>query len=729
MEQTLNGRRQQDEHVKKVLLWRETLTTMSDERFFDMIRTYLGPVQTPYNKPNLIERLSSVFRKDQSKQRIISYLSDFDFKMLTVIHLICDANQEKIIEFFSGDYTLSEIYAELLSLNERLLIFSYFDQEKGHKVIAINPLLDEALKPYLSLSRLIPSAICAERNFESETLLSPLFIAAFIAYIRTYPDMLKSGFSLKKKDTDRLESIFPAKKELFELLLTAFSNLGIFRIDGKTVTIDLPHLQKFALLPEIWQYAYIATSGAVHLGRTGTRFYSQLLLDLLASVPKAGFTKHSLCAAAFILENSCKYQESRGGGSYFSSLASRRSFTTQDGSQAETDQSSESTEKTPFEAKFKGGKVASLIVESAILLKLFEVQGKTEDGEEIYVPSSLFVDGSSAVSGPKKGLLNINAGTNITIMPGFTLSELIPLSSFLEVSKHSTVTEFYVTRKSAGNAFDLDYTPEKIFELLESYTAYEIPQNLKMNVEEWFKTYSSAMLYKGYVLKVEEKTARVLEKNPNISKYIQLKLAEGIYLLNLPLEQDLSEFMEASCLEFMGSIRTAKSKVEVPSYPVLGEAEGISFEDDSVNEETLASSFAEGKAFKAELLSKLKEKGFNKQIEEMLKVRIEKGIVLSEEQLKADSVRLEILEADGMNYAGKIRLVENAISAGDSIEIMMPADFDGLVLKFYLGKPIAIIKQETDCIVKMSMEEDGEIRLFSISRANKIRLVKTSYFG
>ena len=53
-----------DKKVERVIRWRESLSTMNDEQFFDIIRTYLGEIHTPYNKDKLIESLSEIFRKE-----------------------------------------------------------------------------------------------------------------------------------------------------------------------------------------------------------------------------------------------------------------------------------------------------------------------------------------------------------------------------------------------------------------------------------------------------------------------------------------------------------------------------------------------------------------------------------------------------------------------------------------------------------------------------------------
>lgn len=766
------------ERAERIVRFRESLTLLPDERFFEIIRTYLGQIQSPYNKTNLIEKLSAVFRKEQNQRRIISFLSDFDIKMLSVVSIVSDANQEKITDFFSKDYTLSEIYAELLSLSERLLIYSYRNPETQKKVIGINPLLENALSPYLGLNELLPESVCAVRNLESDFSLSPQFVASYVSFILSNPEMCKNDLSIRKKESERLESIFPERKEVLSLLLNAFLNLGIAKFSEKSLLVDENRLKKFAELSEISQYVYLSAASAVHLGREGLRIQCELLLDVAATIPEKGFTLSSLMNTAFLLSNRNETLGSERKRSSFSKiLEARRTI------DFNFDTNDYSAVKNPGSYS---GKIIEKIINNAIVLGLFSVYGKTESGENIYVRSEVFksdesnknsengtekrtenfgafgsgnfkdgkTESENSADG-KKGLLNINAGTVITIMPGLSLSELIPFTIFLEVQKNSVVSEFEISRKSVSRAFDKNISPDEIISLLEKYSAYEIPQNLKMNIEEWHKSYTSAMLFKGYVLKVDEKTSRIIEKNPNVVPYIQQKLSDGIYLLNIPLDGNIDLFIETSGLEFMGNVKKPERKAESMDFPRLQKGRSIisgslsvfgdvcdvdevdcevggEFEIRKEKEEKLErlkELSEEGNKTKAEFQKILRSLGFSKQQEDVLSARIEKGVILSEEQLKAETVRLEILEADGMNYAGKVRLVENAISAGDSLEIFMPADRSGSVMKTFVGKPILISKNSGDCLLKFQTEPDGDIKLFSVSMANRIRLIKTSVFN
>ena len=49
------------EHARKVLAWRESFLKMEENRFFEIMRMYLGEIKTPYNKQKLIMNLEGFF--------------------------------------------------------------------------------------------------------------------------------------------------------------------------------------------------------------------------------------------------------------------------------------------------------------------------------------------------------------------------------------------------------------------------------------------------------------------------------------------------------------------------------------------------------------------------------------------------------------------------------------------------------------------------------------------
>lgn len=702
-----------EKKAQRIIRWRETMATLNDERFFEIMRVYIGEIQTPYNKDNLIEQISSILRKEQNKKRIISYLSDFDIKILSVIFSVKEPTKDKITDFFKNEYPLSEIYSALLNLTERLIIYSY-KNDVMENIISINPLLEDTLRPFANIKILLPSPCYAEHNFDSPFSLSPQFIAAFISYIYENPEMCKNNSQLKKKDLERLELIFPGKQKILEQLLNAFINLKLVRSSDKGLFIDDNRFLIFSKNKELQQYAFFATAASTRLGREGLRSQSQLLLDIASSVPAEGLTRSSLSRLAFLISNKTEDTESSPAKSRFSRILE-----------------SHNTNSKKIEYS---GQLIDSIIDNAILFGIFAENGKTENGEPILTPGSIIVNSPINLnSEQKKGIVNINAGTNIAILPGLSLEEQLPLVQFMNIKNCSTITEYEITRKSISRAFDKNISKESILEQLAKYNSYSIPQNLEMIIDEWQNSYSSAILYKGFVLKVNEKSERVVEKNPKIQPFIHLKLAPGVFLLNIPFDQDESEFIKSSGIEFMGNVKTPVSNSEAINYPLIRNGTNYWLGDFSKNNDVILSSDDVSSAddFKKTLFDKLKSMELTKQQYEGLSTRISRNVILTEEQLKPETVRMEILEAEGMNYAGKIHLLENAINSGDLIEITIPDEKNSSVINKILGQPLMILKQANDSLVKIAINDEQEtcsIRFYSVSRANHIKIIRTSIF-
>lgn len=708
MQQTEN-----DQKIKRIIRWRETMATLNDERFFEIMRVYIGEIHTPYNKDKLIEQLSSILRREQNRERILSYLNDFDIEMLTVIHSVEKVTKEKLTEFFSNEYPLSEIYSELLNLAERLLVYTYKDKTET-AYIELNPLLEDLITPYLDIEKLLPEPVYSERNFNLQEPLSTSVIAGFISYIYENPEMSKNNTDLKKKDLERLSEIFPDTAEYLPLLLKGLINLKLVKQTEKALCVDESRLEIFAENSELEQYAFLSVAAAARLGREGLRTQTQLLLDVAASLPEQGLSRSSILRMAFLISSKKADSEAAPVQGRFSRIL-----------EAHMNRSSPSE---------YSGQLVDQIIDNAASFGIFVQSGKTENGEPVFVPGQPITKKDAPLSDElKTTALNVNAGTSIAIMPGLPLSNLLPLIQFMNIKSCNIVSEYEITRKSISRAFDRGSFKDQILERISSYTPYKIPQSLEMIIDEWQNSYSSAAIYKGYVLKVDEKTERVIENNPRITPFINMKLAPGIFLLNIPLEQDAAEFIKSSGLDFMGRVKTAVQEKENINYPILGKGKKLFSKSTEENPafKKLKEFRQKEEGFKNSLLKKLEGLELTKQQLEGLTNRINRRVILTEEQLNPETVRVEILEADGINFTGKIRLLESAIQNGDSIEFSIPNEKDPAKIETILGLPLMLAKQTGDSLVKLAInngDDSCEIRFYSVSRATHIKIIRTSLF-
>ncbi len=695
--------------TQRIIRWRETLSTMDDERFFEIMRIYLGEIHTPYNKDKLIEQLSSILRKEENKNTIISFLSDFDKKIITAISFIDKCTQQKLIDFFKAEYFLSDIYSELINLNERLLIYSYKDSETDENFIALNPILEETLLSATDLQSLFPEPTFMERNYDIPFSLSPSFLAAFYSYILENPAMCKNNTEIKKRDAERLSEIFTGHFDCIRLLLTSFFNLGLIKFGEKDIFIDTKKFEKFSQLEETNQYAYIAAASVARLGRQSLQNQAQLLLNTIASIPETGLSINSVFRTAFLI----KYKKSN-----VASLPTQSRFS----------RLLESHKIQPPENLSE--EIIYDIIKNAVTLGLLQEIGKDESENPIVIPGKIFAEKQNPPA-EKKGILNINAGTTIVILPGLSLEELLPLATFLNIVSFNTVCEFEISKKSAYRAFDNGISAQKITELLSSYSAYRLPQSLLMNIEEWKNSYSAAILYKGFVLKVNEKNQRIIENNPKIAPFINIKLAERIYLLNIPLDEEPANFIAQSGLELLSAVKTSKTETESLPFPIInpGKNQFMLKDENFLKEKNITNENSKkAELTKSEFLLYLETLELSKQQKECLTNRIKKNIILTKDQLKPETVRLEILEADGMNFSGKIHLIENAINHSDMLEILIPAENNSGKMEKFFGKPILVIRQATDSILKMQLDNSEETKIFSVSRINHAKIIKTSVF-
>ena len=699
--------------------WTEAISSLPDKQFFNTMRLYLGEIKTPYNKQRLTQQLAAFIKSPEHINSLLTLLDRFDVTVLTAISLIPNASQDTLVNFFHTEYSITEIYAEIINLTERLVIYKE-KSDTGKEFIKINPLIRENLLPYLDSKLIFPDYVPATFSNEDIFSISPNLLAAFITYIRIRGISCKSDGTIKKNDKNRLEEIFPGKENFIQLLMNAFVNLSLVyeTEDGKGYKIELARIRKFAELSELQQYTLLCAAAVSRFSKEGLKKEAQLLIDCLTSIPENGLSRDSILRLAFLVGTFTEDGNALAHKSRFSRIleAARQE------AGAEPEQNAELLDR---------------MIDCAVEFGLLRKIGKTEDNIDLYVSAKeLFTSDttdsrltndslsntSSIHQSPK--VLNIDSTFTVTLLPGLKLKELIPLTDFMLVKKCGVVTEFEITRQSVSEGFDNSINPEIIFERIENNSYYEIPQNLKINITEWYNSYSSAKLYYGYVLKVTDNNITFVEKNPNIQKYIKEKLTEGIYLLNIPAGTNISDFISESSLEFLGNVKTSHTKSEFSTFPLLRSGHRPAVLENKNTTERKQTSISDADKLLKNLKACLKKMDMDTHIKESLEYRISNRLILSENQLKTASVRTEILEADGMDFAGKVHLIEAAVKDEDLMEIQMP-DSDGSGNFFtIMGHPLGISKQPGEAVMRLQIEPTGDIQNLLVSRITHLRRLR-----
>ena len=287
----------------EIMIWQEAFASLPDKQFFNTVRLYLGEIKTPYNKQRLTEQLASFIRKEENLSSLLMLLDVFDVKVLTAISLIPNATQESLADFFHGECSIAEMYAEVINLTERLLIYKQKSPYTEKEYLKLNPLIKDKLLSYLDTTLLFPEFKAETFSIDDVFIITPNLLAAFISYIRIRGISCKSDGTIKKNDQKRLSEIFPGKEKLIQLLMNAFVNLSLV-FEGekeKGFILDLSRMQKFAEFPENQQYALLCAAAVSRFSKDGLKKEAQLLIDCLASIPESGCTLETILRLAFLV--------------------------------------------------------------------------------------------------------------------------------------------------------------------------------------------------------------------------------------------------------------------------------------------------------------------------------------------------------------------------------------------------------------------------------------------
>lgn len=727
-----------DPKVQRIIDWRESFITLPDNHFFELIRMYLGEIHSPFNKQKLIEQLGAFLRKEENRRTIINLLSESDILILAAVYYIPNATTEKLSNFFDKTINFAKLYERLLNLEERLLIYRHGDKNTRKTLISLNPMLEDEILPLLSKKILLPLPVLETRNEEVPLSLTPEKLAAFINFVCTNPGLCKADGTIKKRDCEKLEEIFGSgTAPVFQHIFTAFINLSLVKENLNGYEIDGSRLKSFAGLDEKLQYAYLCVAGIGRFSRTALMSQAKLLLETANSLPATGFARTCVLRTAFLLfekdPSSFSSSERAFGGGRFNSILAR--------AQGEDENSSANSILENPSA------VMDRLCDSATMFGILQEYGKDENGETVFVKGGVLFN--KTVSGTGIGaepelpkVLNIDPAFNVTVFPGLPLKELLPLMRIMDLKQFDTAAVFEITRKSIMRALDSGLAEKEILEIIKKFCAYELPENLLVSIEDWSNSYSSASLYKGYVLKVDEKSTVLVQNNPSISPKISKIIAPGAFLLNVASDEEAQNLIKESGLDFIGSIQTPKSELSGPAFPVFeinrtagsallggGTAQlrsGAISESEGGDSYGVITTDEERKEHFDMLRGLLDKMAITPEQREGLLLRINRKIILTPQQLNADSVKLEQIEANGMDYQGKVHVAESAITQNMMLELeyddkKMP---DGLAI--IVGTPVSVEKNPVDSVVHLVVEPEHEERAFSLGQARNVKRIRGS---
>ena len=695
--------RQQNPQVQKIIEWRETLSGMENQQFFSLIHLYLGEVKTPYNKQNLIEQLSSFIRKEENQNLIFNLLSENDILILNAIYFIQNCSQEKLSTFFSGTFSFAFLYETLINLEERLLIYKKIDSDNKTHCYKINPIIEKKLLSVLKLSALLPNPqvedFQTKINNKNNFQITPLLLGSVYSLVNSNPDLCKIDGTFKKKIQNNFSNIFSSISDSSFIIqiINACKNLSLFTQTENSLEINKSKWNSFSKLSFREQYIYLTISNNSKLTQSDLQKKATLLCAILDNIGSEGFTKKILYRCAYLINEKLSEEN------FSYSSTSRLSFIL-------------NNEKNSTNTNFSNDIFS--IIDNAINFGILVHTSNDIYDDPIYTISNNFIFEQEQIN--QKGLLNIDAGFSATILPGVNLNSILEIIEFMELSRFDTILQMEITKKSCIKSFDAKENPKSICEKLNKFSSHEIPQNLIVSIEDWYENYLSAQIYFGYVLTVTESKQVLIENNPEISSHIKQILAPGVYLLDFDSKEQVQASIEKSQLDFIGNIKNISTEVSGLPFQKINFKKDLF--DKSQVEENPNSQIKDEHL--TELKNHLETMDLTKEQYEDLLNRINRKIIISKVQLRKETVKVEKTEAFGMDFSGKIHVIENAISSRNLIEITYESSNSPEGKNIIIGSPLFLTREVSDTFVDVILEPEKTQKTLSLASAISVKKLR-----
>ena len=707
------------EHAKRVMLWRESFLFLEENHFFEIMKMYLGEIKTPYNKQKLIANLEGFLHKKENLVAIKSFLSDDELEIISAVVFIPDVTEEKLSSFFKNTFTYSFLYEKLLNLEERLILFKTKNENSSQGdsfVIKFNPLLEDTLFDLININRLLPQ-IEFTKTEKPAARITPELISCFISYILENPNIAKQDGTLKKHSLQNIPVVFGDEVKKIEILYKAFLNLGILKETGHGAEVDWSKFSDFLNLSFAEQTVYITISSCSHLSRESLRLHSQIFVDTVKNLSDRVFTLDLFLRTGFLVSAA-----SFDSSSESSFKTSRFAKIIQEGRLRLSEHNNDAVTVSTSGALER-------MFEAAVSLGIIYISGTTKDGskdsETVYSVSD-FLAAPEQCSENLSGMLRIDSSLVVSLMPGFALRDIVPLSKFMSLKKYDKVSEFLISRQRKIRGFENGLSAKEILQILTERTLYEIPETLKVQIEEWNSSYSSASFYKGFVLKVDGKAALAAQHNSVLSPHIHTVIAPGIFLLDVNDDAEAVSLIKKSGLDFIGKIKSVKEENRTAGFFNLKLNGKKNFGCSGFETPSEIIPKKDSAEIEKELFLKLEQMELDESQKENLELRIEHKVIVNPAQLNSSILRLEKSNANAMDYAGKIYVFEQALANEEKIELRFAKDGKKELSVF--GKPVGIRKQSDDVFVQLLLVPENVVKEFSLGKAQFIKRIKKTIY-
>jgi hypothetical protein len=689
--------------------WKRCLLELSEELFFSIMRIYLGEIRTPFHKQRLVDQLAAFLKDGETQQRMIALIDRYDAEVLTAVDLLNQPDASTLYDFFEKEREYFNFHNHLMNLQERLLIFTCPEDRR----LRLNPYLEAELRRKILAPKLlfppaehIPEKERGTAGKPPPVLLNEELAWSFASFLLHREDLFRNDGTFRKKTTDQLRTVFSKPgtgkdPAAMHRILHSLCATGVLELSEENFNFHLPADTELKLLPRplrlsaLWAAAVLRTPGAEFGFSPQGKYTFSELKDL---------------AVSFL-----RFVRAPSRDKTFSPTSIRRLL-----------------HMSGFlrlgESLLGEKKSAARDIEKGLL----ELRILLPHGENFSFNPE--IDAQLAGRANAMPLLP-HPDFSVTVKPPLEYETGRFIASLMEIKRYGTYPQFELTGKAYLHGRE-EYEAGEIKTKLEALTDTTIPQNVSFSLEAWENNYSSVFMIKGVVLILAEHWNRIVRHHPEFQNHVLRDLDRGMYVMNpdsLPIWRRLLQEMGVSPLPPLRnaavhrSTQAGQEDREEERRELLSPEENARPMDLSLDFPRDPGIVMEGRKLNEELTSELQKLGMKSGEEKEVLSRIDHKLYLFPEQLRHPVLSDAVSEARGIDYAGKVRVIQQALRNRSAVLELIERSGGGKPLR-HLVRPREIEKSGKELLLHGTQLPSGEKLVVRVEKIAYIKNWKSSLF-
>ena len=323
----------------------------------------------------------------------------------------------------------------------------------------------------------------------------------------------------------------------------------------------------------------------------------------------------------------------------------------------------------------------------------------------------------------------LQASFEVLLPPGASTAARLFASLYCRLTRYDRVSHFEIEQKRFTDTLQNLGEDADIPTLLTEACGGKAPQNVLITIQGWMERVQQIEIATGTVIQVVPELIPLIQKEflPMILKTI----APGVYFVK---PEKLSPFITKwkglgysdpgevrnllTQANLDGNFDYAVGLPDIPSVPTK------TAEPEQAGEPAARNEY-ESRGITEELTAHLNSLKLRPEQRRELEAKISKRLLIFPRQLSPDVCRIGRIEARGIDYHAKLRIIEDVMgNREDLLEIESPEIADGRALVY----PLSLTKDPGDpSLTALILPEEIEQTL-KIRRASRIRKRKRSVF-